>query len=443
MPYEKTNWEPWPSVATAITADRLNNMENVISQADTNAAAAAASAALSASLVSAPADSVASALVGNASTLTGRAVLDAFRDYLGSSVRDSEPLTKWKTALATAGSARVQAVAIGDSITQGGTASSMTLRWQNLLQEALRNGAIGATHPFLPGYMANAAWGIGRAGNVTSNTGFGLSWYTAVLNDATSSVTFLFTGDRFELVYSRAAANGLMSVTIDGGAPTVVSTSGASGTVLWASPVLADAAHTVVVTRDASSSAGALIYLQGALTYRGDYAAGVRILDAGHSAFASSDMVVSGRAANMAGSVQAAGGAKLAIIAFGTNDYSNGTSAATFKTNIEATIAALRAKAFDGSVLLLGMYMGQGRTPALWQAYLDALAAIADADADVAFLDLRDYMPDVPTPFDDAAGKGYFADALHPSDAGHARIAAVLGPRTKGANVIDMLALRA
>lgn len=402
---------------------------------------AEASAAASANLVGAPADTVVSTMVKDERSLTGGAVLNQFRAFLGSAARDSEPLTKWAAALATG---TAQAIVIGDSISQGGTATAMTLRWQTLVQAALRGAGVGATFPFLPANMKNSAWGIGWSGAGVSNSATGLSWYTLALTDATSKLTFLFTGDRCKIMYTKSPTQGVMTIKIDGGATVDVSQNGTTAIAqVWDSGALTSGAHTVEITRSATSSAGHNVFIEGCLTFNGDNTTGVRVLDASHSGYASSDMVVASRAANMAKALAAAGGASLAIIGFGTNDYSLNVVPSTFKANIEATIAALRVDGFNGSVLLLGTYMAQGRVPTTWQAYLDALAAIAAADADVEFLNLRDYMPDIPTPHDAPESRGFYADALHPSNAGHARIAEVLAPRLKGAGVLEMLTLRA
>lgn len=74
MPYTKTNWQNWPSIATPISAAKLNNMENVIAQAADDAAAAAAAAVASASLVGAPPDVVTSANIDSPASLTRKAL---------------------------------------------------------------------------------------------------------------------------------------------------------------------------------------------------------------------------------------------------------------------------------------------------------------------------------------------------------------------------------
>lgn len=417
------------------------------SAADADASRIAAEAA--AGLVNIPADAIVATMVTDVRTLTGAAVLERFTSFVSTVARDSEPMTKWSSALASAGSSPAKVVVIGDSISEGTGASTVTNRWQTVMQTALRGGATGASIPFIPAWPQSSVSGfpVTRSGNVGQNsttTAIGLGWRGADLRDDTAVLTFTFTGDRCKAMVYAASSTGIMSIQIDGGTPTLVNTQTptmTAGQQTWDSGALTSGAHTVVIRRSATSPAGNYVYVQGLLTFNGDLTAGVRVLDAARHGI-NSAFVSSARANGVGGAIAATGGAQLAIIGLGTNDYSVTTPAA-FKANIEILIAGLRSNGFTGSILLLGMYLGGGRDNATWSTYLDQYAAIATTDPDVYFLDLRDYMPPVPTPSTEPSGLGYYNDSLHPTDLGYARMGRVLAARLKGVGMMELLALRA
>lgn len=346
----------------------------------------------------------------------------------------SSPLRKWYAGLANRGSAPVQAILFGDSITEGTGSTVLARRWQTVLQASLRAryATSGATYPFIPAYETASTDhpGITRSGTVTQVANSGFGGRTAIVG-TDGVLTFTFTGTRAKILYSKASATGVMRLVVDGGAPILVDTNAltnppAATPATWDSGALTDAAHTIVVTRDATSAAGQNPYVEGMLTYRGDESAGIRLIDSSRHGQTSAYLDAT-RTAAMARSLAAAGGAKLAVFAFGTNDYAIGPVApADYRINIERQITALRANGFDGAILLLLVYMSSGRDSATWEAYGAQLAAMAAGDPDISYLNLRRSMPDIPTPYTDPAALGLFNDTLHPSDAGHGWIADVL-----------------
>lgn len=332
-------------------------------------------------------------------------------------------LSAWTSALATG---KAQVVAFGDSITEGVGATNAALRWQTLIQGALRGSGSGATFPFIPAYTTVSTLPVVRSGTVTTNASWGLGWRTATISDATGSLTFTFQGTSCKVMYSSNAATAVMEVSIDGGSPVLVDTVGTSQASVWSSPVLSSGTHTVVVRRSTTSVAGRTLQIQGLLTYNGDETTGIRVLDASKAGYSSANFG-SAFVTNASLALAQAGGADLAIIAMGTNDHTAGTTAADFRANIERLISTLRSTAaFTGSVLLVNMYKAMGRNEAQYAVYGEQMAAIAASDPSVDYLNLRDFMPDIPTPFNAPSGLGFFSDSLHPSDAGYARIASVV-----------------
>lgn len=344
-------------------------------------------------------------------------------------------LRQWYHAALRSSSRPATILVQGDSNSEGLGPSDVRQRWQTVLQSALRAGSQGAQFPFIPAWPAGGQqWPVVRAGSgVVASSAYGLGWRTAVLQDATASLTFTFTGDRCALMFVKGPVTGVVAISIDGGPAVVVDTNASAGSThaaRWDSPVLSPGLHTVVVTRDPSSAAGQYPYVQGLLTWNGDHDAGVRVLDGAHTGYASRQLTtgVSGRINTAAVALETAGGADLAIISWGTNDTVDpATTPEQFRANIEASIAGLRARGFAGSVLLVNLYKGNGIPEEPYSSYAPQLAAIAAADPDnVAFLDLRGPMPDVPNPYNAPEGMGYFADNLHMTAAGHARVAELI-----------------
>lgn len=351
-------------------------------------------------------------------------------------------LSAWTNALSS-GSAT--AVIIGDSISEGIGASTVLNRWQSLLQTSLRNGSPGALFPFLPAWStAGSNVPVVLAGSYGSATTAGLGG-KGIQMGSTASVTFTFTGTSATVLWSTFTTSRALSVTVDGGVPVILSGVGTSvlpavETATWSTGPLTRGVHVVVVTRGSAVEAANPV-LNGLLTFDGDEATGVRVIDSARSGSTSGALGDPVRAASLGQGLAAAGGADLAVIGFGTNDYAVGpVTPAQFRTNLEAIIAGLRSHGFTGSILLLGMYMSQGRTLSTWQQYLDEMADLAALDSSIDFLNLRESMPDIPTPYTAPEGEGLYADALHPSDAGHARIASsVLDEITPGLFVVPVL----
>jgi lysophospholipase L1-like esterase len=345
-----------------------------------------------------------------------------------------QALIDWRQAYRYAGSAPAQILAIGDSITEGTGTTTLANRWQTVLQSYLRRqqtpGLTGATFPFIPAKYATTAPGqpVTQSGAVATGYGWGFGWRVARIEDATGEIVFTFTGTSATLMYTKTTLTGVMAIQVDGGTAVIVDTNGTTNNAAtWSTGALGAGTHTVRVTRDPSSAAGQYPYIQGLLTYNGDETRGVRVVDAAKHGV-NSGQLTQANADNTAAALKAAGTFGAVIIGLGTNDYSAGVSALTYRDNILRQIASLRATlgGFNGSVILLNMYMGGGRDNTTWAAYGEQLSVIAAADPKVKYVDLRWDMPDVPTPTTDPAGQGMYSDTLHPSDFGHRKIAGVL-----------------
>ena len=432
-----TYWKDGPAGGTPLDSRTLNDWGGLVEERADAAEVAANAATLTQARIEQDIASWATSTPAVTAALPWLAVQTSYTPI-------EEKLDDWWAAV-KAGTA--QAVMIGDSITEGTGATSADRRWQTLVQTAL--SPLGPVWPFTPAWPNSSATGypVTRLGAVrrtnTLATRWGLGWRAAEIYDDTGSITFSFTGTSCKVMYTKASSTGVMTVQIDGATPVTIDTSSATvppatNGATWSSGPLTLGQHTVVVRRSPASAAGQSVWIQGLLTYRGDEASGVRVLDAARHGISSSFMTedaerlpaLVGKSTGVTGAIQGAGGADLIVMALGTNDYGQGVPPATFGENVQALIAALRTPApalgFQGSILLLGMYLGRERDPILWQEYQRQLVAIAAADPKVAYFDLRRRMPVVPPSSNDVSGLGLYMDALHPSDAGHQWIARVM-----------------
>ena len=344
--------------------------------------------------------------------------------------KSSKTLTKlrrWYAGLGGREALPAELLMLGDSITEGVGASVLPRRAQNLLQRSLRAalGYTGAEWPYIPAHWG-ADWYAQRpsvcAGTWTPADQYGLGKRAVSLPDATGSVTFTFTGTSCRLIYTRSTGGGIVRIVIDGGAATLVD-SYQSGTTpspaSWSSPALARGVHTVVVTRDATSTTGEVVTAEGLVTYDGDEARGIRVVDGAHSGSWASQFAPETEWADGARLVATgqAGGYAGALLVWGTNDFGGGRTAAQFKADNLTIIATLRARGFTGSIVLVLLWLSYGRDDTAWTAYGQVLQDIAAADQDVLFFSMRDYMPD-PTSTDSTSVLGLHGDGIHPTDRG-------------------------
>ncbi|MDB5696227.1 MAG: hypothetical protein JWN21_1770, partial [Sphingomonas bacterium] len=266
---------------------------------------------------------------------------EALRQRQSLAVYNRPALRAWHAALADRVNAPAKAVWLGDSITEGLNAPSYGTRWVERALARLRldhpTPGVAGGFNYLP--AINTAFTQGAAppqgqpytaltgGALGFDTSFGLGARSAVFNAVGDGATYTVQGTSVTLHYVRGPATGTMSVSIDGGAATVINTAGALGMQQWSSGALTPGIHTVTVTR----SAGGSVYLAGLLVFNGDEAAGVHGYDAGHFGWNTTQF-----AAAQSNTWASLGliAPQLVTIALGTNDYQAQTPIATFRANL-------------------------------------------------------------------------------------------------------------
>ena len=351
-------------------------------------------------------------------------------------LKREEKIQDYQAKLPNAATSQVNILALGDSIVEGTGTSNVINRWITKLQTNLRyrHGVPpGADFPYLAAWPRTSAPGmpVVRSGNVAvdMNRGFGQK---AVIINTDGAVTFTFTGTSFKLMLLKGTTTGKMDVSIDGGAATTYDTNSltnapASAAYLWASPALTRGVHTVRVSWNATSPTNYGIYLYGCLTYDGDENNGIRVIDGAYHGSTSS-FYVSAYLDQMVANMQAIGINSFGLVMtdVGTNDWNQGVPLDTYKSRLELLISKLRGGGYTNSIVLMNVYKGLGRDETTWAAYGDVMRQVAASDTKTAYFDWRMRMPDCPNPASDPAGLGFFADGLHPSDAGSSFIASFM-----------------
>lgn len=316
-----------------------------------------------------------------------------------------------------------------DSIGEGAVSGGFTLRWQYLLQSALRaaNPCPGVPAPgigYIPalsvaGFPAMPVTTSGSPTAGTSDHGMGLKRYR--VNNTQYVQWDAQTCDRVLVWYgkSNTTAGGAI-ISIDGvdktPQPSSSSATNADGFV-WDSGALTPGSHTVKVRGNAAFG----FVLEAVEFFNGDYGKGIHVYDAAH--FGANTATFTTSFADY-GHWQAVAAAKprLFIWDLGANDW-NTYDTATFLTNVDTHLAkmATAAGSLAYSVLLVGNYQpATGGDPARWAAYQAGLQARAVGN--VSYVSMQ---PPWPNLYPNTASPYMYevVAPLHPNTAGHAAIA--------------------
>lgn len=299
---------------------------------------------------------------------------------------DADALRPFLAALASGGA--VDILAIGDSIVEGQSTTSVNNRWINVLTNTLRaqfqpQGITGG-RGYVPAWYAlttptNQGFTLGGVANTDYQLGstYGLGRRSAVLLTATGTMTLSFVGTSVDILFTRNTSSSF-EYTIDGGAAVPVA-SGAAGHTKVSSAALIYGEHTLVITRTSGSPV-----IEGVMIYNGDENAGIRLWDGAHFGFTSASF--SGNF-NWGQSITSVG-PELILLGLGVNDYGTNVTAATFKTNMLSIISQVRTKAATAPIVVVIDWQRPGSFTDSWSNYVTAMYEIAASDATVTIFDL-------------------------------------------------------
>lgn len=376
----------------------------------------------------------------------------------------------WKAAKANARNQYASVVGIGDSITagQGATDIMVDAWWPKLRSSILAaNGNLqGGDH-----YSAlyTSAFGVFTAtppvtiDHQSGTTNFNAAWMTTIYNG--SGTPFMhctppYNVVGFDILYMDYSA-GTWTYNIDGGANTTVTTTGpgtAAGSTVKKISITGLSAGTHTLNINGSGTAN-VCNIAGITAYAAS--SGICFANMGwpgmglytgtttHNALADTGQFPPDRLAlyqGYTGTTAAPTALKglgfpaqpdLALIAFGINDATQGSSKANFRDTLDRLVYSLRYGKNDAcSVVIVPMYMNDGN--------LAAATVVANSDytasATTAYRDLRDAMQEVAinegcafVDVHNLFGRAPFTNGwstsvsdVHPTPAGHAKIANLL-----------------
>jgi lysophospholipase L1-like esterase len=332
----------------------------------------------------------------------------------------------WGLAAARAGGSPARIAVVGDSVTEGQGATTMSKRWINVLADTLRAemGLPGAGINFIPAWAQESTftkpWAL--SGSVTLNQTRGWGARVAVIPPG-QTATLTFTGTSATICnVSGLAGMAPATMSVDGGGATTITPTTSGGEVVQktSTGALTAGSHTILIT-----ATGTSFYLWGAYTFNGDEASGIQVVDGGHYGYTAS---------SWGGNLYSCSRdflPQLCIIMIGLNDYGTQVPSATYATNVAAIMTNLRngANASNNKTafLLLGSYQRGDTAYGLqiepWANYMAALGALTVATTDAAFLDMSPRMPPLPLTSPAAYGVISGSDLIHPTNAGHQHIA--------------------
>lgn len=328
-------------------------------------------------------------------------------------------------------------VLLGDSITAGQSATHLARSYAWMLRAALRTiyGDGGSGFNI---YATNSVGGGVLSGGGTTGAAFAPAvpnGGVVTLTGAGCRLTVVAEGTLVAVYLRRAAGDGTGRWRVDGGPWQAVSCAGATGYLRVSADSLTTGTHTIdiecvtgtiaVAGSEGRNITGARLHVMGL----GQRTSGGNLLGG-----VTSEANATFRAATIGRWAP-----HLLIVNLGVNDSNGAVATATYKANIEAHIVAARAIRSDCDVVLVANHLGKF-TDTDYDGKIVALRQLVDVYGGLV-VDLDTWARTVPgsttllpraTPIDACSWArwsrwGWWDDAVHPGDVGHAALAYVLG----------------
>lgn len=337
------------------------------------------------------------------------------------------PLGTWRLALADRHYNPARTMLISSSSGEGNGATAWDRGYYQVFRDRLRErfpvtGVTGG-RGFLPAYVNHTTHpgpltvtGGTTTMDPTQLLGFGLK--SVNLSNATYNVTATFTGTGCDILYGQYTGGGTFTVTVDGGAPATVASTGATDRFKrYAVTGLTPGAHTVVI----AWTTGGSVFIRGVYAYNGDENRGIHFYNGGKSSVTADTYATQlAQWSYAVTTVQP----HLVILDIGRNEENAQMGSAFMRSRIEAIIAGVRANcATDPSfvqVLFPEVAGITGTRTEPHSAYDAAWRAIATNDPKVTLVDLTTV---IPSPVTDNTPGLFLGDLTHPTDRGHSFIA--------------------
>jgi lysophospholipase L1-like esterase len=332
----------------------------------------------------------------------------------------TDPLDAVHAALLTCGAAPVDVICVGDSITEGMIAGHREDAWPQRLRDLLRagrfSGSVKGGIGYCPSYSVSASvsdfWA--RRGTINDaglSTGLGCRCLKAPLG---SSASLSFTGTGLDLL-TTTGEHSALSWSLDNRAPVTVDqrqSNGLQSGVVIPLRGLCDGPHTITVAGTTLGNA----YVEGAMVYRNDEDAGIRVWEGGHSGCMCSDFNAS---PNWWGSFRAVPNPKLVIVCLGANEYTNGVTSAQYGRALDQLLTMIQSLLGEAacSLLVVSPHARMPLSGRANQSYYEAQAAAVAARHGAAYLSMTPVIGDCAAGI--ASGLLQSGQGIHPTSAGH------------------------
>lgn len=337
---------------------------------------------------------------------------------------------------------------LGHSVTQGYLATTNARTWGRLCAANIATSlSVTNTSFYVPlsanaNYITNFAIAPGALTEVNDSGLCGEAAYIPV----GSTATITQTCDRFWIHAQKGAGVGTQfTYTVDAGAaqgPVSAGVAPRQGGRIWDHGGLASAAHTIVITPDATfgsvvegitffqgagNSSGAQGFITGANAQTG---VGVRAWVAGHFGYQTSQYAVRGFSAPITGDANSQAlftdpmqylQPNTIVISLGINDIINGVSANQFMANLQTMVNTIQASATAfsytmPSLVFVSEYGTSADTTNRYLLYAAALKTFCYTRG-YGYIDLSQLIGSI------TGNTVISSDSLHPNDTGHRMIA--------------------
>jgi len=248
---------------------------------------------------------------------------------------------------------------------------------------------------------------------------------TAITNGATLTATI--TGTHLDVWWTQGTAttaftvkvNGVTKATLGGASASVIS--GFNARVQLGASATVAATYTVVITAGTGSS-----FINGTAVRDNNLTSGIVSYNAAVHGTKTAEWVTNTNHANWRQDY-AALDPQLITLLIGANDYSSLVGQSTFKANLTTIVGNLRSQittAVWPTIVLINCYKEDYTFSPAWGYYEGGMEQVA-RELGVAFINLRDYMPDPGSA--EAVAQNLYAEQIHPNNNGYGMIADVVG----------------
>lgn len=258
-------------------------------------------------------------------------------------------LRQWYQALANRTSQSVNAIVLGDSISEGwfAGAPSFENRYMNVMLRSLQRIYGGNSPGYYPAIYGNGLpsdpWT--RTGTITTDNTSGLGLRCVRLASVDASLQMTIVCDRVSIFYNRQQFSGNIKIDIDGINVANFNTSTGNSTQIggqrWDSGAITGGlgSHTIKIYTTYALTFPAII--EGMKVYQGDWSTGVHVWDAAHYGYQTTNYISGGMyGLDPFTTVKP----DLVILNIGINDFGQGTAVATVKSNYQTLITSILAK---------------------------------------------------------------------------------------------------